>query len=84
MYKVNYKDTRTTPLLLFHVFCSTYFTPSSNVSIANFEHVIAGWVLSTDHKYAALINHEKKLCCAMILYNLASSLQNNTHKKNKL
>ena len=36
MYKVNNKDTRTTPM--------AYFTPCSSVSIVNFEHVIAGWV----------------------------------------
>ena len=35
MFKVNNKDTRTTP----------YFTPCSSVSIVNFEHVIAGWVV---------------------------------------
>ena len=34
MFKVNNKDTRTTH----------YFTPCSGVSIANFEHVITGWV----------------------------------------
>ena len=33
MFKVNNKDTRTTPL-----------APCSSVSIVNFEHVIAGWV----------------------------------------
>ena len=32
MFKVNNKDAR------------TYFTPYSNVFIANFEHVTAGWV----------------------------------------
>ena len=32
MFKVNNKDTRTT-------------TPCSSVSIVNFEHVIAGWVI---------------------------------------
>ena len=36
MFKVNNKGTRTTELW-------TYFTPSSSVSIVNFEHVIAGW-----------------------------------------
>ena len=37
MFKVNNKDTRTTPV--------AYFTPRSSVSIVNFEHVIAGWAL---------------------------------------
>ena len=35
MFKVNNKDTRTTP---------TYFTPYSSVSIVHFEHVIAAQV----------------------------------------
>ena len=35
MFKVNNKDTR------------TYFTPCSNVCIVNFEHVIAGWEMSS-------------------------------------
>ena len=35
MFKVNNKDTRTTPC----------HTPCFSVSIVNFEHVIAGWVL---------------------------------------
>ena len=34
MFKVNNKDTRT---------YWTYFTPCSSDSIANFEHIIAGW-----------------------------------------
>ena len=37
MFKVNNNDTRTTPM-------APYFTPCSSVSIANFEHIIAGWV----------------------------------------
>ena len=35
MFKINNKDTRTTP---------TNFTPCFNVSTANFGHVIADWV----------------------------------------
>ena len=35
MFKINNKDTRTTP---------TNFTPCSNVSTVNFGHVIADWV----------------------------------------
>ena len=35
MFKVNNKDTRTTPM--------AYFTPCSSASIINFEHVMAGW-----------------------------------------
>ena len=37
MFKVNNKDTRTTPM--------AYFTTCSSVSIVNFEHVNAGWVM---------------------------------------
>ena len=35
MFKVNNKETRTTPL--------TYFTLCSSVSIVNFEHVLVSW-----------------------------------------
>ena len=37
MFKVNYKDTRTTPM--------AYFTRCSNVSIVKFEHVNVNWVV---------------------------------------
>ena len=39
MFKVNNKDTRTTPECLW-----TYFTPCSHVYTVNFEQVIANWV----------------------------------------
>ena len=44
MFKVNNKDTRTTPgvVLVSLLITLTCFTPSS-VSIINFEHVISGW-----------------------------------------
>ena len=38
MFKVNNKDTKTTP------------TPCSSVSIVNFEHVNASWVISGTNK----------------------------------
>ena len=44
MFKVNNKDTRTTPLVSLRcLYCEllTYFTPCSSVSIVNFEYVIA-------------------------------------------
>ena len=41
MFKVNNKDTRTTPTLTF----ITYFTSRSSVSIVNFEQVKASWVI---------------------------------------
>ena len=41
MFKVNNKDTRTTPMTSFWFL---YFAPCSSVSIVNFEHVIVGWV----------------------------------------
>ena len=47
MFKVNNKDTKTTPIASFLCLywqLGTYFTPFSVVSIVNFEHVIAGWV----------------------------------------
>ena len=40
--KVNKKDTRMMPIASYF----TYFTSCSSVSIDNFEHVIAGWVIS--------------------------------------
>ena len=45
MFKVNTKDTRTTPgaVLVSLLLTLTYFTPCSSFSIVNFEHVIAGW-----------------------------------------
>ena len=46
MFKVNNKDTKTTPVASFwYLYCYiwTYFTPCSSVSIVIFEHVIAGW-----------------------------------------
>ena len=49
MFKVNDKDTKTTPIASFWCFyceLGTYFTPCSSVSIVNFEHVTAGWVIS--------------------------------------
>ena len=50
MFKVNNKDTRTTPmvLLLTGVLLSYYFTPYSSVSVVNFEHVIVNWVYSSE------------------------------------
>ena len=37
MFKVNNKDTRTTPM-------ASYFTPCSSVYNVNFEHITADWV----------------------------------------
>ena len=42
MFKVNNKDTRTTPGI-FIVNFQHIFTPCSSVPIAKFEHEIAGW-----------------------------------------
>ena len=46
MLKVNNKDARRTPMASFScLYCwlSKNFTPCSNVSIVNFDHVIASW-----------------------------------------
>ena len=46
MFKVNNKDTKTTPMASFWcLYCKllTYFIPCSNVSIARFEQVNADW-----------------------------------------
>ena len=42
MFKVNNKDTRTTPMASL-LPLNMYFTSCSSVSTVNFEHVIAGW-----------------------------------------
>ena len=50
MFKVNYKDTRTTPnsvVLVSLLLLKKYFTPLSSVSILNFEQVSAGWEINT-------------------------------------
>ena len=46
MFKVNNKNTRSTPSASFWYLCCwlwTYFIPCSNVSIVNFEQINAGW-----------------------------------------
>ena len=46
MFKVNNKDTRTTPLVSFwclYCYLLTHSIPCYNVFIINFEDVIAGW-----------------------------------------
>ena len=45
MFKVNNKDTRTTPLVLFKL---CYFKLCPSFLIVNFEHVIAGWASSSE------------------------------------
>ena len=49
MFKVNNEDARTTPgvVLVSLLLNLNIFTPSSNVSIVNLEHVIAGWVYTS-------------------------------------
>ena len=47
MFKVNIKDTRTTPGVVLILILNISFTPCSTVSIANFEHVNANWDKST-------------------------------------
>ena len=57
MFKVNNKDTRTTPLAPFrwlHCYLWTYFT-HCYLSIVNFEHVIVGWEIKSDQVKAAFI-----------------------------
>ena len=49
MFKVNNKDTKTTPMTSSGVFIINFEHISQlcpSVSIVNFEHVIAGWVVS--------------------------------------
>ena len=53
IFKVNNKDTRTTPVRSFwylNCYPGTYFTPCSSISVVNFDHVIASWVLLNTHQ----------------------------------
>ena len=44
MFKVNNKDTRTTPgIVLVSLMLTLYFLPFSSVFIVNIEHLMAGW-----------------------------------------
>ena len=68
MFKVNSKDTRTTLLAPFWcLYCQlwTLLTPCSSVSIVNFEHVIADWVVEKAWQrgvcsYSSLPEYSKK------------------------
>ena len=64
--KVN-KANRTTPdVALVSLLLTTYFTPCFNVSIVNFEHVIAGWV----REFKIFNNNQKfkrTICSSAIL-----------------
>ena len=60
MFKVNNKDTRTTPLASFwYLYCylQTYFTLCSSVSIVNFVQVNADWELIC----SKLLNNNSKI-----------------------
>ena len=49
MFKVNNKNTRTTPMAsLWYLYCQLwiYFTSCSSISIVNFDHLIAGWAVA--------------------------------------
>ena len=50
MFKVNNKNTRTTPFWCFYYELSTYFIPCSSASIVNFERVNAGWESDINNK----------------------------------
>ena len=50
MFKVNNKDTRTTPV-----------APYFSVSVVKFEHVFAGWVLSLPCKFNKVLLLAKKI-----------------------
>ena len=56
IFKVNNKNTRTRceicSKLTIKIPEQTYLTPSSGVSIVNFEHVIAGWVCTSSREHS--------------------------------
>ena len=58
MFKVNNKDTRTTPLASFwYLYCKLgmYLTPCSSISIVNIQQVNAWWVLTKETLKAATL-----------------------------
>ena len=73
MFKVNNKDTRTTPC----------FTPCYSVSIVNFEQVIAGWVKGLDqmelgkrfHNLLALLTYFSPVFHIEIIHFICSANQ---------
>ena len=67
MFKVNNKDTRTTPLLTLNI-----FTPCSSVSIVNFEQVNTAWVVAAK-AFTVTKNSNKK---TMWLFNCANKINN--------
>ena len=59
MFKINNKDTRTTPLVSLRCLyyeLLTYFTPCSSVSIVNFEYVIAIWKVPCQTSMMKIVN----------------------------
>ena len=48
MFKVNNRNTRTRCEICSKLTIKTHFTPCSSVSIVNFEHLNAGWVILTE------------------------------------
>ena len=88
MYKINNKDTRPTPMAsfwcLYYQLC-TYFTPSSSVSIVNFEHVIAGWEQIFKLKKGYLIQFIDR-CIKQFLQklNVTKAVQDTDNKKQLL
>ena len=67
MFRVNKKDNRMTLLASFcSLFCWlwTYFIPCSSVSIVNFEHVTAGWSITSTvflYRIIVVLNVDPKL-----------------------
>ena len=73
MFRVNNKNTRTTPLASFwYLYCSlwTYFTVCSSVSIADFEQVNAGWatIKNTRKLWPRLEQNAKKKSWSLALF----------------
>ena len=54
---VNKRNTRTRCEICSKLTIKTYFTPCSNISIVNFEHVIAGFIL-----HITLMNENAFVC----------------------
>ena len=76
MFKVDNKDTRTTPVVL--VSLLLIFTSSSSVFIVNFEHVIAG----LDYKFQSLFKNIAGLQVTHVFLDFVKSLRTFTLRNN--
>ena len=78
MFKVNNKDTKTTPMTSFGVFIVDFEHISHHcysVSVVNFEHVIAGWESINS------CSHMTNISCTHYTYFLSRMFSHQSHLK---